>query len=94
MAHLNGVTNRVAPPLFGELRCRCEGQYFYSWNLSIASFKNLWSTIFSFGKAKIVIGEYYSQLISKEKGRGGEGRGGEGKGRKLIEAQIKINMPT
>ena len=37
----------------------------------------------------MVIGEYYSQLISKEKGRGGEG-----KGRKLIEAQIKINMPT
>ena len=89
MAHLNGVTNRVAPLIFGELRCRCEGQYFYSWNLSIASFKNLWSTIFSSSKAKIVIGEYYSQLISKEKGRGGEG-----KGRKLIEAQIKINMPT
>ena len=31
---------------------------------------------------------------SSAKRRGGEGRGREGKGRKLIEAQIKINMPT
>ena len=31
---------------------------------------------------------------SSAKRRRGEGTGGEGKGRKLIEAQIKINMPT
>ena len=34
---------------------------------------------FLLARPKIVIGEYYSQLISKEKGRGGEGRGREGK---------------
>ena len=33
--------------------------------------------MFSSSKAKMVIGEYYSQLISKEKGRGGEGKGRE-----------------